>query len=163
VRAALIDNRRMDRQPQTTSSPPEGFRPLPHGGEFISAIGPLYVAGEGATMRLGFRVETRHTNPLGICHGGMLSSFCDMLLPITVHHKSQDVGLRFLPTINLQLDFLAPAQLGAWVEGVAEVLRATRSLVFVQGLASADGKPCVRASGIFKIGPAVDSMARTTT
>ena len=68
-------------------------------------------------MRLGFRVEKRHTNPLGICHGGMLASFCDMLLPISIHRKSKEVGLRFLPTINLQLDYLAPAPLGAWVEG----------------------------------------------
>ncbi len=131
---------------------PAGFKPLPIGGEFIAVNGPLYLRHEGERVQLGFRVEARHTNPLGICHGGMMASFCDMLLPVTVHRKSAEIGLRFLPTISLQLDYLAPAQLGAWVEGEAQVLRSTRSLVFVQGLVQADGVPVARVSGIFKVG-----------
>ena len=105
------------------------------------------------SCQLGFRVEPRHTNPMGICHGGMLASFCDMLLPICVHRKSAEVGQRFLPTVSLQLDYLAPVPLGAWVEGEAEVLTVTRAMVFAQGLVRADGVPAVRCSGVFKIGP----------
>ena len=132
---------------------PPGFRPMPALGEFIATNGPLYLRHEGDLVRLAFRVEKRHTNPLGNCHGGMLASFCDMLLPVSIHRKSEEVGRRFLPTINLQLDYLAPAPLGAWVEGEAQVLRVTRTLVFAQGLVTADGVTAVRLSGIFKIGP----------
>jgi len=139
---------------------PEGFHPIPMGGEFIAGVGPLYLRHEPGEpddlVQVGFRVEKRHTNPMEICHGGMLASFADMMLPITVHRKSKEVGFRFLPTISLQIDYLAPAALGAWVQGEAQVLRATRSLVFAQGTASADGVPCLRVSGIFKIGPAVN-------
>ena len=138
------------------TAPPPGYRPLDVGGDFIAAIGPLWVLHEGARVALGVRVEARHTNTLGICHGGMMATFCDMLLPMTIHRKSKEVGLRFLPTISLQVDYLAPAELGAWVEGEADVLRTTRTLVFAQGLVSADGKPCARVSGIFKIGPPFD-------
>lgn len=134
---------------------PPGFHPLPIGGEFIANVGPLYLRHEGDEVQLGFRVERRHTNPLEICHGGMLASFADMLLPMTVHRKSKEVGFRFLPTISLQVDYLAPAPLGAWVEGEAQVLRVTRSIVFAQGTAHADGVPCLRVSGVFKIGPAL--------
>ena len=132
---------------------PAGFRPLPRMGEFIGVNGPLYLKHEGDLVQLGFRVEARHTNPMQICHGGMMASFCDMLLPISVHRKSSEVGMRFLPTISLQIDYLAPAPLGAWVQGEAQVLRTTRSLVFAQGLVEADGTPVARVSGIFKIGP----------
>jgi uncharacterized protein (TIGR00369 family) len=132
---------------------PAGFTPLPIGGEFIGVNGPLYLKHEGDLVQLGFRVEARHTNPMQICHGGMMASFCDMLLPVSVHRKSREVGRRFLPTISLQIDYLAPAPLGAWVQGEAQVLRTTRSLVFVQGLVEADGTPVARVSGIFKIGP----------
>ncbi|NRF70385.1 PaaI family thioesterase [Aquincola sp. S2] len=131
---------------------PAGFAPLPIGGDFIRHNGPLYLKHEGDQVLLGFRVEPRHTNPLKICHGGMLATFADMLLPVTVHRKSE-IGFRFLPTIGLQIDYLAPAPLGAWVQGEAQVLRTTRNMVFAQGLATADGVPCLRISGLFKIGP----------
>ena len=134
------------------SAVPPGFRPLPMGGEFVGANGPLYVRQEAGLVRLGFRVEARHTNPLGICHGGMMATFCDMLLPVAAHRQSAEVGHRFLPTISLQIDYLAPAPLGAWVEGEAQLLRVTRSFVFAQGLVSADDAPVARVSGIFKVG-----------
>ena len=135
---------------------PEGFRPMPMGGDFIGINGPIYLKHEkrpeGPLVQLGFRVEARHCNPMGNCHGGMLASFSDMVLPLSIHRKSAEVGHKFLPTINLQLDYLAPAPLGCWVQGEAEVLRVTRSLVFAQGLVTADGVNAVRISGIFKIG-----------
>jgi uncharacterized protein (TIGR00369 family) len=130
---------------------PAGFVPLDTMGGFIGANGPLYLRHEGALVQLGFRVEARHTNPLGICHGGMMATFCDMLLPLSAHRKSAEIGHRFLPTISLQVDYLAASPLGAWVQGEAEVLRHTRSLVFMQGLVTADDTPVARVSGIFKI------------
>ena len=137
---------------------PEGFRPLPIGGEFIKTNGPLYLRHEGDHVQLGFRVEARHTNPMGICHGGMLASFADMLLPVTIHRRLHDQPRRFLPTISLQLDYMAPAPLGAWVQGEAQVLRSTLTMVFAQGLITADGKTAVRVSGTFKIGKLLSEL-----
>jgi uncharacterized protein (TIGR00369 family) len=131
--------------------PPEGFARLPIGGDFMALNGPLYVRVVDGRTQLGFRVQPRHTNPLNICHGGMLASFGDMLLPVCIHRQSE-VGLRFLPTVSLQVDYLAPAPVGAWVQGEADVLRVTRTMVFAQGLARIDGKPVLRVSGVVKIG-----------
>lgn len=131
---------------------PSGFKVLPIGGEFMAVNGPLYVRMADGRAQLGFRVQARHTNPMNICHGGMLASFGDMLLPVCIHRQSAEVGNRFLPTISLQIDYLAPAPLGAWVQGEADVLRVTRTMVFAQGLARADDTPVMRVSGIFKIG-----------
>jgi len=130
---------------------PQGFTVLPIGGDYMAANGPLYARVVEGRVQLGFRVQQRHTNPLGICHGGMLASFADMLLPVCTLRQS-DVGRRFLPTISLQLDYLAPAPLGAWVQGEAEVLRTTRKMVFAQGVARIDGEPVLRVSGLLKIG-----------
>ena len=131
---------------------PAGFQAMALGDLFIGNNGPFYLKHEGPLVQIGFRVERRHCNPMGNCHGGMLASFSDMVLPLSIHRKASAVGDKFLPTISLQLDYLAPAPLGCWVQGEAEVLRVTRSLVFVQGLVTADGEPAVRISGIFKIG-----------
>ena len=132
---------------------PAGFLPAALGGDFIRVNGPLYLKRGHGSVLLGFRVEPRHTNPAGILHGGMMASFCDMLLPICAHHQEPVLAKRFLPTVNLQIDYLAPSPLGAWVEGEAQVLRSTTTLAFIQGLVTADGAPVARASGIFKIGP----------
>lgn len=117
---------------------------------FLDANGPLYCRWADEHLLLGFRIEMRHCNPGRVCHGGMLATFADMLLPIAARFQSAaDMG--FLPTVHLACDFLAPAPLGAWIEGRAEALTATRNLLFVQGLATADGVACLRANGIFKI------------
>jgi len=131
---------------------PQGFTRLELGGEFIAANGPLYERFDGDAYQLGFRVEKRHTNTMGICHGGMMATFCDMLLPITAFRRSDTLRARFLPTVSLDIDYLAPSPLGAWVQGEAQVLRSTRSMVFAQGLVTADGEPVARVSGVFKIG-----------
>jgi acyl-coenzyme A thioesterase PaaI-like protein len=68
------------------------------------------------------------------------------------HRQAPELRNQFLPTVSLQIDYLAPSPLGAWVQGEAQVLRVTRNLAFVQGLVTADGVPALRVSGIFKIG-----------
>ena len=144
--------------PTASIEVPAGFKAMDFGAGFIGINGPLYMRHERPAdgtplVLMGFRVEMRHTNPMHNCHGGMLASFADMVLPMSIHRKGPpELRQQFLPTVSLQLDYLAPAPLGAWVQGEAEVLRVTRSLVFAQGLVSADGTPCLRMSGIFKIG-----------
>ncbi len=130
---------------------PEGFRAIKIGGPFIGHNGPLYGKWTGEKMLLGFRVEERHTNPIKMCHGGMLASFADMLIPCVAMYRS-GLERRFLPTISLQIDYMGPALLGSWVQGEAEVLRTTRNMLFGQGLVTADGQPALRVSGIFKMG-----------
>jgi uncharacterized protein (TIGR00369 family) len=133
-----------------TDNIPEGFRPLGFAMGFLEVNGPLYGKWDGARLKLGFRVETRHCNPGNVAHGGMLATFADMLLPIAARFQSK-VDMGFLPTVNLTCDFLAPAPLGAWVEGQADALKTGKSLLFAHGVAEADGVPCLRASGVFKV------------
>lgn len=109
---------------------------------------------------MGFRVEARHCNPAGVCHGGMLATFVDMLVPCAMSYSSRHER-RFLSTISLQIDYLAGARLGVWVEGHAEILRTTRNLVFGQGLVHAAGEPSLRFSGVFKIGAAMGNTEDT--
>lgn len=138
---------------------PPGFQRFRATRGFVAVNGPLYVRHVGADFRLGFRVEERHCNPMGICHGGMLATFADMLLPIGTVLQVSELHDRFLPTVSLQVDYVGPAKLGAWVEGEMQVLRRTRSMVFAQGLVRSDGEIALRCSGVFKIGPQIDRQA----
>ena len=132
--------------------PPAGFVRLDFGDNpFVDAVGPLWGhRDEGLAGRLvmGLRVERRHCSPSGFCHGGMLMSLADMLLVLGANLQA---GLdRFMSTVSLSADFLAPVPQGAWLEGRLEVLRATRNLVFCQGLYRVDGTPVLRVDGIVK-------------
>ncbi|TAN11210.1 MAG: PaaI family thioesterase [Burkholderiaceae bacterium] len=145
-----------DQVPEATVSSagiPPGFHAIHAGGPFINGNGPLYLRREGGAVTLGLRVEKRHCNPMNHLHGGMMASFCDMLLPLSAYRVGEQAEPRFLLTVSLQIDYIAGAPLGCWLEGSAEMLRSTRTLVFMRGLVSADGTPCARVSGISRIGP----------
>jgi uncharacterized protein (TIGR00369 family) len=150
IRAELVRRTFNVRAKTVTDDVPPGFAPLGIRMGFLESNGPLYHRWANDRVTLGFRVGARHCNPGNVCHGGMLATFADMLLPIAARLQSK-TEMGFLPTINLICDFLAPAPLGSWVEGQADGIKATRNLLFAQGLATADGNPCLRANGIFKI------------
>ena len=102
-----------------------------------------------------------HLNPNGVCHGGMIATFCDVYLAISAIHQG-GVAARMMPTVSLSMDFLVPVPAGAWVEGRAELLRQGRRLVFAQGLLSVEGRTVVRANGVFSA-PGEASSPNTPT
>ncbi|MEN9538325.1 MAG: hypothetical protein RLZZ126_560 [Pseudomonadota bacterium] len=150
----------------TPTPAPEGFKLRHLGDGFMKTNGPIYYRRDGDQLVLGFRVEERHCNPLGWCHGGMLATLADMVCAVCAHVGSEAAKNRFLPTINLQVDYVASARLGDWVQGQATVIKATRSMIFMQGMLMAgEGhslEPVARISGIFKIGPAFDPATGQT-
>ncbi|MBN8494450.1 MAG: PaaI family thioesterase [Burkholderiales bacterium] len=137
---------------------PDGFVPLRlRPNPYIDACGPLYGRREGDGFCLGLRVERRHCNPGGSCHGGMLTTLADMLLVLGAGVLTGQT--RYMLTVQLSCDFMAPAMEGAWIEGRLQVLRSTRSLVFCQGRLDAEGAQVLRLSGIAKpSGPGDDSF-----
>jgi hypothetical protein len=57
---------------------PEGFIPFPVDFGFIGMAGPVHVKAGSKNTVMGFRVEEKHLNPGGICHGGMMMAVADM-------------------------------------------------------------------------------------
>jgi acyl-coenzyme A thioesterase PaaI-like protein len=82
-----------------------------------------------------------------------------MLMPIGAIFTVPELHRRFLPTVSLQLDYMASARLGDWVEGEMQVLRTTRTMVFAQGLVKSGDITALRCSGVFKIGPTFERPA----
>jgi uncharacterized protein (TIGR00369 family) len=136
------------------SDVPAGFIPLPSiaPGDFNSLILPVYVKAEGRDLVGGFRVEKHHCNPGGMCHGGMMATFCDVHMAWSAVYQ-HDLDNLLLPTISLSFDYLAPVPLGTWVEGRVQVLRVGRRIVFAQEMLTVDGAPVLRASGCFSRSP----------
>ena len=127
---------------------PDGFAPKLDAGPFADANGPLFI--RHIDQALGFEVRREHCNPVNSCHGGWLSAFLDMQMPL-IAIRDHDIRDRFLLTVSLSLDYLSPVPIGAWVEGSATVLRCTKSLVFIQGSVSSSQVLLMRGSGVYKI------------
>jgi acyl-coenzyme A thioesterase PaaI-like protein len=142
--------------PSPDAAPPPGFTPRPMRGGFLADAGPIYQRrdpGGGPTV-FGLRVLPQHCNAKDMCHGGMLATLADIVLGLGGFEQA---GVRgFFITISLNTDFLAPAPLGAWIECRPEMVRATRSMVFTQGVFTVDGAPVLRASGVFRVPPQQD-------
>jgi len=97
--------------------------------------------------RIGFRVEQKNCNMLGMAHGGMLAALID----IAMGRNAWSVAERPAPTINLTVDFVRAAQLGEWLESRCRVVRKSRRLVFCDGLLLGDKGVVARGNGIFAI------------
>jgi acyl-coenzyme A thioesterase PaaI-like protein len=136
--------------PGLDAAVPAGFVPRPVGGGFMEAAGPLYVrrdtAGRGT---FGLMVEPRHCNAKGMCHGGMLAALTDVVLGIGGLEQAGVKG--FFITVSLAQDFLAPVPLGSWIEAEVELLRRTRTTMFVQGVFRVRGEAVLRSSGVFRL------------
>jgi acyl-coenzyme A thioesterase PaaI-like protein len=126
-----------------------GWKPMPLEG-YPALVGPYWVrrAEGGDGWRFGFLAEPRHRNDGGVVHGGMLMSFADDFLGMTVW---QAAGRKPCTTVHLSTHFIAPVRLGDFVEGEAEILRATRTVVFVRGVLRVADRTCVAADGVWKI------------
>jgi acyl-coenzyme A thioesterase PaaI-like protein len=129
--------------------PPAGFRRVKIPGNFITLNGPMYARLEEGKFISGCHVGPRHDNATGVCQGGMLMTLVDMQLWLAAF--AQEGIEAFLPTVNLNCDFVAPAKVGAWIEGRTSFLKTTRNYVFADCVLTADGEPVLRGNGMLKI------------
>lgn len=97
--------------------------------------------------RRAFRASEAHTNAAGIVHGGMLVSFIDALMGMTVARACQSTAL----TVRLSTDFLSIARPGDWIEGRCRVTRLTGAVAFAEAEANVGDRPLITAHGVFKI------------
>lgn len=139
---------------------PDGFVRMTGRAALEELAGPFYERRlpDGAAQ-LGFRVTARKLNRMGACHGGLLALFADLqggpvkrLLGIAGDS----------PTISLCVDFVAPAREGAWVHSEPKLVRRTGGLLFFEARFYADGAPCARISGIYRLKPGADDRAPLT-
>jgi uncharacterized protein (TIGR00369 family) len=139
--------------------PPEGFKLIDfqRGSTVINYnthIGPLYVKrGEKGTpdaFVMGLRVQPYMCNPAGTLHGGMMMTVADLIGGMGATYLAGIRG-KFVPTVNMTFDFVAPARTGDWVEGRPELVRQTRSLLFSHIYLTVGDTKILRASCIVKV------------
>jgi uncharacterized protein (TIGR00369 family) len=111
-------------------------------------VGPLWQRTDDGARRLGFVAREHHVNRRGVVHGGMLLMFADEAIG-TAAYDANDRQPQ--ATIQLDLQFIAPVEVGQFVEAEVEVVRRTRSLIFMTGKLRAGDRTVATASGIWKV------------
>lgn len=117
---------------------------------FCVMIGPIYaieLPDPREPIRLGMRIEHRHCNRLGICHGGTLMAFLDNSLGyVAARALGTNSGG---PTISVTVNFLKPAKEGDWIESRVQIEQSTRTMQFVRGNIVVGDRSIAQATGIF--------------
>lgn len=127
---------------------PPGWSSYVSSSPFTGPHGIMYqrIDADGACWR-AFRGKPLHCNSARIIHGGMLVTFIDALMGLTVANAAQATAL----TVRLTTDFLSIARPGDWVVGQSRVTKLTRSVAFVNAEAHVGTRPLLNAQGIFKL------------
>ena len=126
---------------------PAGYRRMEKLSPFNALVGPLYARRGKGKFSIGMRIEAKHANSRGICHGGVLATLADLSLGYAMlAHRSARRGF---VTAHLAIDFAGSAGPGDWIASEVEIQRIGTRLAFANCYLVANGKRIVRASAIF--------------
>ena len=127
----------------------DGWLPLPGDG-FSTLIGPLWrrPGTDEAPSRFALLTDQRHANFHGIVHGGLLMSFGDTALGITVWEL---IDRQPCVTIQFSTQFLDAVHVGEFIEIDVEVLRRSSSVVFARGVLRCGVRQVVAVEGVWKV------------
>jgi len=125
----------------------DGWAPLDSGG-FIEIVGQIYVKEDGDAVRYGFIADARFKNRRSVLHGGYLSAFADRTLALA-GRRVNNSGPQ--ATIELSVRFIDAVHIGEFVESIPEVVRKTRSVIFVRGTMVVDSRTVATADGVWRI------------
>lgn len=114
----------------------------------IDLVGPLWQRGNGETIAFGVVVQEKHLNRRKVVHGGMVMTFADQALGLTAREVTGGLAQA---TIQLDTHFIAPATAGEFISVKAEVVRRTRSLLFMRGTLGVGERAIASSQGIWKM------------
>ena len=131
-----------------TDGPFAGWTTWGQGADpYETFVGPFCMRAEDGRVRCAFEPRPEHLNGGGAVHGGALMSFADFALFAIAHN---DLAGQKAVTLTCNCEFLAAGDLGANIEAAGEVLRHTRSIIFVRGVISQRGRVLLAFSGTLK-------------
>ena len=132
-----------------TEGPFAGWMTWSRGADpFETLLGPYCFKIENGRARCAFEPRRDHLNGGGNIHGGALMSFADFSL-FSIAHNALAGGVLAV-TLTCNCEFLSAGKLDARVEAEGDVLRETRSLIFVRGLITQKSRPVLAFSGALK-------------
>ena len=128
---------------------PEGFEPHFRKSGLTDPWEPLYSCNTGDAVLIGLHAGPAHANSRGLVHGALITALADNSMGLSCAIRTGGAG--GLVTVNLAIDFLAPARMGQWIEIRPAVLKAGGSMAFAAATIHADDQLCARANATFRM------------
>ena len=126
---------------------PEGWIER-RGAVFDRFIGPFYYPPAGSYARCGFLADERHANTRGGVHGGMVAAAFDLAFGNAGWDAADQTPCA---TIEMSMHFVSAMALGEFGVFDTEVVRKTRSLVFLRSTLHVAGRVIASGQGVMKI------------
>ena len=114
---------------------------------FIGLAGPLWMRRDDQGRRCGILIEEKHLNPVGVTHGGVLTTLIDHAVSIEAWEANER---RACVTVDLSTHFTGAAQLGEFVQASVELTHVTGSLLFLRARLDVADRPIAQAQAIMK-------------
>ncbi|MES1197297.1 MAG: PaaI family thioesterase [Pseudomonadota bacterium] len=115
---------------------------------YETLLGPFCFKIENGRARCAFEPKHHHLNGGGFIHGGALMSFADFSL-FSIAHKALEGNVKAV-TLSCNCEFISAGTLDGWIEAEGDVLRTTRSIIFVRGLVTQNARTVLAFSGALK-------------
>ena len=143
----------MNVNPGDPADIPEGFEIVPRtqGSTFAGLTGPFFAKRQGREISLGLRIEQRHLNSRGTCHGGLLATLADISLGYACVATAEEGQSRNFVTIDLSVEYLAATREGDWLYSEVKVVHADTRTASAAGHLLVDGGPVARISANFRM------------
>ncbi len=125
----------------------DGWRVVEATG-FIQLIGPFWQRLVNGEPEYALITEDKHHNRRGLVQGGVTMTFADRTCGMTARHVS---GKPTMATVQLDVHFVEAGKIGEILISRPRVVRATRSLIFINTEITVDKRCIAMASGVFKI------------
>jgi uncharacterized protein (TIGR00369 family) len=132
----------------------EGFAPHFRKSPVTEPWEPLYSRTSETGVEIGIHIAAEHCNSRGFLHGGVIAALADNAMGLSFGEVSTAKHGRAkgdAVTVNLSVDYLASAKVGQWMQVSPRVLRASKTMGFVDAVVLADGEPIARANATFRV------------
>lgn len=128
-------------------SPTDGWEKMDVSG-FADMIGPLWSCQKNDAWRYAFQTSVAHINPIGIIHGGMITSLADHAMSIAAWFHA---GKNAVATVQLDMRFMSSAKPDDFIEAAPFIRHVSKTLIFVEADLMVNDKQIAVASGVWKI------------
>jgi uncharacterized protein (TIGR00369 family) len=131
---------------------PEGFAPHFRKSPVTDPWEPLHSRRDaGNAVQIGVRIATAHCNSRGMLHGGVIATLADNAMGLSCGAAMDPPPAKGLVKVSLNIDYVGAGRIGQWLLVAPRVIRAGRTLGFVDALITADETIVARASGSFRV------------